>query len=164
MTRRIIIPTQEILQDTFDYREDGVLLWKKPKAAWIKIGSIAGSDRGDGYWTVGFGGKLHLLHRMIFLYHKGYLPNLVDHEDTDHTNNRIENLRELDKRGNAYNTNKLWGHNTSGIRGVSWDNTQEKWVVRFKHQDKYLFGGYFDDIELAKEKRLEMERRHLHYD
>lgn len=161
MGRKIIELTQQLLQETFDYHEDGYLIWKKPKAKWIKIGSKAGCNCGNGYWSVGFGGKNYLLHRLIFLYHKGYIPDLVDHKNQDHTNNRIENLTEATKKENVYNTNKLWGHNTSGVRGVSWDNKQNKWTVRFKHEGKYLFLGYFENIEEAKQMRQETERRYL---
>jgi hypothetical protein len=160
----IIEPTQKLLKETFDYHPDGYLTWLKPKTSWIKIGSRAGGDRGDGYHYVGYGGKNHLLHRLIFLYHYGYLPELIDHIDQDRTNNRIENLKDASRRENIYNTSKLWKHNTSGIRGVSWDSSQQKWSVRFRHDGKYLFFGYFEDINEAKQKREEVERRHLHYD
>lgn len=161
MTRLIIPLSQDVLKDTFDYHPDGYLIWKKPKVKWVKIGSKAGWDRGDGYQCLGFGGKHHLLHRLIYLYHHGDMPDLIDHIDQDHTNNRIENLRPSDKKENVYNTSKLWGHNTSGVRGVSWDTKQQKWSVRFKHEGKYLFFGYFLDLEEAKMKRQEIERRYL---
>lgn len=165
MANRVIIkPTQKLLQETFDYHEDGYLIWKKPKISWIKIGQRAGCDRGDGYYYVGYGGKNHTLHRLIFLYHHGYLPEFIDHIDKNHTNNRIENLRPISKKLNAYNTDKLRSNNISGVRGVSWDNQQQKWTVRFKHDGKYLFLGYFNNVEDAKKIRQEAERRYLHYD
>lgn len=125
------------------------------------MGTEAGTTRKDGYKVVCLKGKHYLLHRLVFLMFNGYLPKLVDHKDQDHTNNRKENLREATKKENVYNTSKLWGHNTSGVRGVSWDTKQQKWAVRFKHQEKYKFFGYFEDKEEAIMVRQQAERRFL---
>lgn len=152
--------TRELLHEWFDY-EDGKLYWKKSPKYDIPVGTEAGTTRKDGYKVVGFKGKHYLIHRLNFLYHHGYLPELVNHKDQDHTNNRIENLREYNKKNNTYNTSKLWGHNTSGVRGVSWDSKQQKWTVRFKHEGKYKFLGYFEDKEEAIMVRQSAERRFL---
>ena len=60
-----------------------------------------------------------------------------------------------------FTTRKLWGHNTSGVRGVSWDSSQQKWTVRFKHEGKYKFFGYFENKEEAIMVREQTERRFL---
>lgn len=151
---------QEILKEWVEYK-DGQLFWRKSPKYDIKIGEQLGSVRRDGYVEVGFKGNRYLLHRLIFLYHHGYLPELVDHINQDHTDNRIENLREFSKKENVYNTSKVWSHNTSGIRGVSWDTQRSKWSARLKQGDKYLFLGYFSDKESASEARLAAERRFL---
>ena len=123
--RVIIEPTQKILKETFSYdKELGVFRWILPKISWIKAGDIAGYYRKDGYYVVFFGGKSHLGHRLIFLYYHGNLPVLIDHIDQNPRNNQIENLRESTKKLNAYNS-KMFKHNTSGIKGVSWDTKQQ---------------------------------------
>jgi hypothetical protein len=151
------VPTQDILKEWFDYHEDGYLIWKKCKANWIKVGEIAGSEKGNGYRTIGFLGRKYLSHRLIFMWHKGYCPDLIDHRDQNPTNSRIENLRPSDKKYNTYNA-KMWSHNTSGYRGVSMDRKTQKWVARFKHKNRYEFLGYFETKERAHEARLERER------
>jgi hypothetical protein len=147
--------TSDLLKEWFDY-SDGTLIWKKCKAKWIKPGDIAGSARKDGYWTVGFFGRSYLVHRLIFLYHHGYLPKLVDHRDQNPANNKIENLREYTKKLNSYNS-KLLSNNTSGIRGVSWDNLQQKWTARFRQGPKSLFLGYFKTVGEAAIVRKQFE-------
>ena len=151
---------QSTVKEWFTYK-DGKLFWAKSPKYDILIGSEAGYTRSDGYIVVGFKGRTYLLHRVIFLMFNGYLPELVDHRDQDHTNNRKENLREATKRENVYNTRKLWGHNTSGVRGVSWDSKKQKWAVRFKHEGKYKFFGYFENKEEAIMVREQTERRFL---
>ncbi|NBV93669.1 MAG: hypothetical protein EBT29_04305, partial [Proteobacteria bacterium] len=77
--------------------------------------------------------KIHylFLHRLFFYWHHGYLPKLVDHKDTNPQNNKIENLRELNSKGNARNSNKKIRKNCSSkYKGVS--KQRNKWVARIK--------------------------------
>mgnify|MGYP001768477732 CR=1 FL=1 len=148
------------LKDWLDY-QDGKLFWKKSPKVGVLEGAEAGYSREDGYRAFAFKNKDYLSHRVIFFFHYGYLPKLVDHINQNTSDNRIENLREIDRRGNTYNTSKLWRHNTSGVRGVSWDSKQKKWTVRFKHEGKYGFYGYYESVEEAAKVRQELERRFL---
>ena len=74
------------------------------------------------------------LHRLFFYWHHGYLPKLVDHKDTNPQNNKIENLRELTRSGNARNSKKCLNTKrkfTSKYKGVrkTFNNT---WQARIK--------------------------------
>ena len=81
--------TQAKLHELFDYREDGKLIWKVKLNQRIKIGDLAGSlgkgrsGRGNSFYRVSIDKKEYQLHRMIFLYHYGYLtPGMdIDHID-----------------------------------------------------------------------------------
>lgn len=79
---------------------------------------------------------MHLLHRMIFLYHKGYLPRKVDHHDRDKLNNKIENLRDANDVINAMNVG-LSKNNTSGYKGVS--KYKGKWRARLAEETLGVF-------------------------
>lgn len=160
VSRKKIELTQALAQEVFHY-DDGELFWVKPRAKWIKKGSLVGSRRLDGYWETMYGGYRYLIHRLIFFYHKGWWPDLIDHIDQDNTNNRIENLRAASRVDNVYNTSKLWGHNTSGVRGVSWDSRQKRWTARLKHEGKYFFLGYFKTVEEAAIVREQKEKEVL---
>ncbi len=144
------------IYEIFEYK-DGNLYWKIQPTKWINIGDRVGSVRKDGYIETQFKGVSYLLHRLIFFYHYGHWPKLVDHKDQDNTNNRIENLRDSNKRENAYNCG-LPSNNTSGIRGVSWCKRSQKWSVRFKRGNKYLFLGNYADIDEAKAVRQHYEK------
>jgi hypothetical protein len=141
--------TQELVKSLFDYK-DGVLYWKIKQAHCIKIGNLAGTlDISTGYYRVPIYKKLNRTHRIIFLYHHGYLPNFVDHIDGNKTNNKIENLRPITKSQNAMNK-KIGTNNTSGTKGVMWHKRDKKWFVQVRVNSKCHSFGYYDNKELAE--------------
>ena len=141
--------TQTLVQELFDYR-DGKLYWKFSVARNVKPGAFAGTVKVDGYGSLKIKGKQYLTHRIIFLYHHGYIPEFLDHINTDKLDNRIENLREATKAQNNRNCGKR-KDNTSGIKGVHWETATKKWIAKVSVGggfQKYL--GRYDDIELAQ--------------
>ena len=152
--------TQEYLNSLFEYR-DGKLFWKVKKAQCLNIGDEAGClDK--GYLTTGINGKVYRNHRLIFLMHYGYLPKEVDHKDCNTLNNRIENLRPSNRSQNCCNKG-IGSTNTSGIKGVSWTKTLQKWRAKLKLNGKTIHLGYYEDLESAK-KRVQEFREMLHGD
>ena len=142
--------TQERLHELFEYR-DGSLIWKMVISMKIKVGDIAGHlNKSRGYFLVGIGRKQYLLHRLIFLYHHGYLTKglQIDHIDGDRTNNRIENLREVTNQQNAFNA-KISSRNKSGVKGVTWDEQSQKWRSVIMLSGKQIHFGFYDTIEEA---------------
>ena len=141
--------TQKEERDYFDYL-DGVLYWKVQKSNVVKVGQPAGSlDEKTGYYRIHINSKLHKKHRVIFLYHHGYLPKFVDHIDNNKLNNKIENLREATKSQNCMNQ-KVSTRNTTGIKGVMWHKRDKKWYVQIRVNSKCHSFGYYDDKELAE--------------
>jgi len=99
--------TQEDVKKHFSYTHEGKLLWKKGLNGRAKVGKEAGYVcRFYGYRMVGFKSRQTRVHRLIFLYHHGYLPECIDHIDGDTLNNRIENLREATVAQNQMNRRK----------------------------------------------------------
>ena len=88
------------------------------------------------------------MHRLIFLFHYGYLPKIIDHIDGNPLNNDIKNLRESTHIENCQNAKKRTT-NTSGCKNVSWHKPANKWAVRLSINQKKVFFGLFEDIELA---------------
>lgn len=73
-----------------------------------------------GYRCIRFNGRCFLAHRLIWAIVYGSWPiGEIDHIDGDTSNNRISNLREVDRVGNTRNSG-FRSNNTSGICGVSW--------------------------------------------
>lgn len=116
--------------DLFEYdAAEGRLFWKVAKARSVKIGQEAGTIGSNGYRSVKIDGRLYLTHRLVFLIETGHLPEFIDHKDRDKLNNRIENLRECSRSENMQNVSKK-SSNTSGVVGVSWDKSANKWRAR----------------------------------
>ena len=103
----------------------------------------------DGYLRVGFNSRQYLVHRVIFLYHHGFLPECLDHINGIRSDNRIENLRPATSYENICNS-KFRSDNTSGVKGVHWNCVKKKWQVRLHVEKKVKSLGYYDDLELAE--------------
>jgi len=131
--------TQSELKELLQYK-DGNLYWKVSRKNRIKIGDKAGSLHPTGYKQIGINGKYYKFHRIIFLYHHGYLPKFIDHIDNNPLNNLIENLRSATHGQNQQNC-PLQKNNKSGIKGVCWDKKMQRWRVTVS---KKYFGCYFD--------------------
>lgn len=140
------ILSQEYLHSLFDYKE-GELFWKISRFGASK-NAPAGSITNRSYRVVYIDYKQQALHRMIFLYHHGYLPKYIDHIDRNPLNNKIENLREATASENAQNS-KICSTNTSGFKNVFLCNRTKKWRVRLSVNGNRLHIGSFEDIELA---------------
>ena len=151
--------TKELLHEHF-YYANGILCWKKQsKNKSRNLNSECGSIHHTGYRVVHFMNKQFRIHRLIFLYHHGYLPKCIDHIDGNKLNNKIENLREATIKQNGWNR-KLSSNNKTGIKGISWVKKYNKWQVYCKTNYKSYFLGYFDSFNDAKEKIISFRKEH----
>ena len=159
-------PSQERLHEVFEYCEDNIskpFLWKIRPSRSMKIGDLAGcKDR--KYYMVDLDGRSYRLHRLVWIYHYGDIPDkmLVDHIDGNRLNNHIENLRLATNSQNLRNS-KISSINTSGIKGVSWSKQMNKWTARIRVDGKRKFIGLFHTIEEA-EAAIVAARNNLHGD
>lgn len=102
-------PTEESIAfaercwELFEYREDGVLIWKVNRRGGTKAGSTAGTLGKDGYLRLAVDSVRYTTHQIVFLLHHEYIPKTIDHIDRARTNNRIENLRYASARENVLN-------------------------------------------------------------
>ena len=147
--------TQVLLFELFTY-SCGKLYWKKklsPKSR-FKIGDEAGGKndkRKDIYIRVKIKGSFYNRNRLIFLFHKGYLPEFIDHIDTIKTNDEIENLRECTGSQNQCNK-KLSKANKTGIKGVRLISTNINlpYQARVVFDKKLILNKCFEKIEDAE--------------
>ncbi len=139
--------TQELVKELFEYKENG-LYWKTPLNWKIKKGVKAGSLNSKGYVNIQINKKSYSEHRLVYLYHYGYLPEEVDHIDGNKNNNNIENLRPASRNENMRNT-KNRKNNTSGHKGVSRATYRNKWIVQVSLDGNKRFTKSFDDFEFA---------------
>ena len=147
---------QEDVARLFVYR-DGGLYWNIRRKR-VQFGARVGTQGGDGYRRLVYKGKGYMEHRLIFLLHHGYLPPLLDHIDGDPTNNRIENLRPCSY---AENNRNSVHRSTSGVKGVTWDATRNKWRCQIHVDNKNYNLGRFDSLDEAKAV-MQQARAKLH--
>lgn len=148
--------TQEDVAKLFVYK-DGGLYWNI-RGKKIKFGSRAGSLGADGYRRIKHRNRYYMEHRLIFLLHHGYLPHLLDHIDGDPTNNRVENLRSCNYAENNRNSRHT---STSGVKGVTWDSSRNKWRCQIHVDSKNYNLGRYDTLEEAT-KVINTARAELH--
>jgi len=137
--------TQERLKQLFDYHPSGNLVWRVSNSRVAPVGSTPGNINQDGYKRLQADGRQYKAHRLVFLWHHGYMPPEIDHINCIRCDNRIENLRAADNKTNTKNrlTNK---NNTSGIKGVSWHKQHEKWQAYVNCEGRRVRLGYFESL------------------
>jgi hypothetical protein len=103
-------------------------------------------------------------HRLAWFFVHGKWPeSLIDHIDGCTSNNKIENLREVDNQTNLQNQRKPQASNkTSGVLGVSWSNHAKRWVACIKHNKKSIRIGAYKDIGEAEQAYIK-KKRELHH-
>lgn len=115
-----------------------------------------GYDHSTGYKTLGLGGRMLSVHRIIAqALHPDFSEELhVDHQNGDKADNRIENLRMVTSQQNhqAYRAKRK---NCSSIyRGVTWNKAAGKWRAMCHTGDSFKHLGYFDverDAAIARD-------------
>lgn len=110
-----------------------------------------------GYRQVGYdkgslGRIKQLAHRLVWMLHHGDIPldMMVDHINLDKTDNRIENLRLINKSGNAQNS--IW-------KGYCFDKRSGKYRAEIKLHGKCTWLGLHDTEELARAAYLEAKAK-----
>ena len=139
----------------------GYFYWKIDKKSIIDIieGNIAGSlNKSTGYIEIGIQGKTYYGHRLAWFYVHGYWPeNIIDHKDKIKHHNWINNLREVSKSCNLRNTGNP-KNNTSGIKGISWNEINKKWIAQITVQSKNKYLGSYLDFADAVCARFAVEQ------
>lgn len=149
-----VIRLAELLEE-----RDGVLYWRATSRS-VKAGQRAGGIDRNGYVKVQVDGRSLFAHRIIFAIHHGWWPDIVDHADGNHKNNRIENLRAATPSESARNCARP---NRSGIPGVAWNESCRKWQVQVRAPGKARYRGVYDTLEEAAQVS-ERVRREAHGD
>jgi len=118
-------------RECFDYK-DGHLYWKDNHwsgRTYNRLVAAKGDplyvlEDKDGYYRAKAGNtgqrkSMHLVHRMIYEWHYGKIPDgmQIDHINGYNQDNRIENLRLASQEMNARNR-KLASNNKTGVTGV----------------------------------------------
>lgn len=147
--------TYEEAKATFKYDpETGILVRKS-------TGRPCGSRDAYGYLSVGFKRKTYKVHRVAWLlYHQRWPRDLIDHINRDVGDNRITNLREANKTTNAINS-KIRKDCASGVKGVSWRGSRNKWRAYISVGGKQKTLGHYEQFKDAVNARKEAEAKYF---
>ena len=91
------------------------------------------------------------MHRVINKTPEG---SITDHINRNRLDNRKSNLRVASYSVNRLNS-KMHTNNTSGVKGISWDKSKNKWLARvWKNYKQIILGRYvnFNDAVFAREQ------------
>ena len=156
--------TAERVRELLSYDPStGEFWWKVKTSNRVKARSVAGYERtnqdGKKYWLIRVDGKLHYAHRLAWLVtHGEFPPEQIDHIDGNGLNNRLENLRAVSHAENGRNLRKK-SNNTSGVSGVSWHKSRQKWAAQIQVNRKHIHLGLFanKDEAIAARRAAEAE-------
>lgn len=143
---------QEQLKEALHYcPESGVFTWKVRRGGPAVVGARAGTLNTSGYRYIRLFNQVYPAHHLAFLYMTGSLPpeNLeVDHLDRVRVNNAWSNLRIVNRTDNLMNMNP-GSYNKSGAVGVYWQEHTGRWAVQVRYENKKMYFGSYEDLELA---------------
>lgn len=174
--KRRKLPTQERLLALLAYDpETGRLFWRDRPVSMFREGEhgaehtcrwwnnrFAGREaftvrHPSGYLMGKIDGEMWLAHRVIWKLVYGTEPNEIDHEDGTKSDNKLSNLRDVDRSGNRRNQ-PLPITNTSGAMGVTWAPKQGKWHARITVAGCRIHLGSFSCFDAAVAARKAAER------
>lgn len=138
--------------------ENGFFYWRKKRVKRIQdktwntkhSGKKTGYVRKNGYLSLILGGKEYSAGRVAWLLHYGIWPcGEIDHINGDRIDNRILNLRLVNRSENAINKRKLQSNNTSGFKGVWKRKNLDRWCSGICKDQKRMKLGSFESPEEA---------------
>jgi HNH endonuclease len=130
----------ERVRELFDYDEAGHLMWRVSRGT-VRAGKRAGTvDK--GYIYIQADRRAHCAHRLIFLWHHGWLPEEIDHINRNGLDNRIENLRAILPMHN------VWHSDHGG--GSDFHKASGKWRATIQEAGVKRFLGHFDTEEESR--------------
>jgi hypothetical protein len=144
----------------------GLFRWKESRRGYAgkaKAGAIAGTLRSDGYVAIGIDGTTYRAHVLAWWFMTG-LPvprgKDLDHKNQVRSDNRWSNLRLKDRSGNNHNADPQKS-NKSGVKGVSWVQSRNKWDARITVNGHVIVLGRYADFRDAVAARLAAEQQYL---
>lgn len=141
--------TVERVRSLFDYDPATGEFRRRVKMGNQPAGCRPGTTMPNGYLTISVDGRHCLAHRLAWFYVHGEWPHpYIDHIDRDRQNNAIANLRIATQSQNNANMG-LPKDNKSGVKGVWWEASRQRWTARIRKDGRIHHLGRFISIEEA---------------
>ena len=139
----------------------------RTEEAGYKPGSIAGSIHRtmktykclEIHLSINKKPYLFKAHRLAYFYMTGIWPDKIDHINGDALDNSWKNLRNTNYLGNQRNQ-KMPITNTSGVVGVSFRETVNKWYAYIQVKGKTIALGTYEEFEDAVKVRKQAEKKY----
>lgn len=135
---------EEFYFDLEDYDKIKNYCWRKDKG---------------GYICTSINKKCIYLHRLVFDLDENN-DIFVDHRFHNTCDNRKENLRKCTNKQNIYNSS-IRKHNTSGVTGVYWSKSRQRWCAFIHINKKKIWLGAYKKFEDAVKARKEAEEKYF---
>lgn len=128
------------------------------------VGKPAGTKTPYGHLVIRIDGGRCMAHRLAWLYVYGVFPKgNIDHINGDPSDNRISNLRDVSQAENLKNQ-RMRGDNTSGVLGVCWDKSRNKWKAQINVDGKNKGLGRYDSKDDAIKARMEADVKYRYHE
>ncbi len=146
--------TQKELKKILYYNsETGTFIRLNRSRGKAKKGELAGYLDKEGYIRIKIGKTSYKAHRLAWCYIYGYFPpNHTDHINHNKADNRSCNLREVTSAENQKNT-KIRKDNKSGVIGVYWRGSQNRWTSSINISGRKIHLGSFVSFHEAVNAR-----------
>lgn len=158
--------TQKELKDLYDYDPlTGVFSYRNVRGKYS--GDVAGTKKADGYIQMKVKGRTYKAHHLAWFYEHGVWAEVIDHIDHNKSNNAIANLRATTYKANAKNQS-LRCDNQSGVQGIHWQASKNRWVARIREGSKFLWEkkypfDQFDTAVAEREAKLQELGFHINH-
>lgn len=108
-----------------------------------------GSGAGNGYGQCTIGHKKQgYAHRFAYELTYGPIPAGMEIDHLCH-NRRCanpEHLRVVTRKQNCEHHAGAYANSSSGVRGVSWKKSRNKWVAQVRHNNETIYLGLFETL------------------
>lgn len=158
------LPSLDTLKKYLNYDPNtGILSWREGLTYQKQrpVGQAAGTLSKGGYLRTSIEKSMYANNRIAWKMHYGADPvGVVDHEDGDKLNNRINNLRDASQGLNACNARRR-SDNTTGFKGVVFSKWRRCFVINLKVDGLRIKSPSFATPEAANDFARDL-REKLH--